>query len=238
MYLAGNFTDGEVLKCAVENGVVGRFQQHVGHTMTCVCLESPSRPKTYFGDWKVKSATKFPDITLWNDQKETMIAGEAKTPWTIPLADLMLHEEQGDRDYFIREFQKLIGQVAVYMSEFKYKYGFITTYEETVFLKQHVYEFTGETARKNRLQPGTKRDVLFYSNAIHHTTESTNTSIPKAKQSTSTFIDKVSTRECMFHMMKLVNQPGSQGYTMKGGKWTVPDWDGTTVATLLKIPKI
>ena len=41
----------EHVRCATETGVVGRFQQHVGHVMTCVGESLNPPMHVYFGDW-------------------------------------------------------------------------------------------------------------------------------------------------------------------------------------------
>lgn len=41
------------------------------------------------------------------------------------------------------------GQVANYMKTFRYKYGFLSTYDDTVFFKQETHILTGAWANAN-----------------------------------------------------------------------------------------
>lgn len=41
----------EHVRCANETGVVGRFQQQIGHVMTCVGSDLDPNMHLYFGDW-------------------------------------------------------------------------------------------------------------------------------------------------------------------------------------------
>ena len=41
----------EHVRCANETGVVGRFQQQIGHVMTCVGSDLDPDMHLYFGDW-------------------------------------------------------------------------------------------------------------------------------------------------------------------------------------------
>ncbi|KAK2732335.1 hypothetical protein FQN55_004254 [Onygenales sp. PD_40] len=73
----------------------------------------------------------------------------------------------------------MLGQIIQYMLKLKLKYGFLTTYEQTIFLAQ-------ERRAKD------KKWVIYYSNPILHTT-STATNIPKI----GNLKDTISVRDCM-----------------------------------------
>ncbi|KAL8670711.1 MAG: hypothetical protein Q9168_004760 [Polycauliona sp. 1 TL-2023] len=219
-------TNGEVVVVANEIGVVGRFLHNVGHVMTLVGHDLALG--VYFGDWKEDPQTGIPDITLWNNYGQNLLAGGAKTPWTIYLAEIMQCNGQTFVDKFIRI-------AAYYMKEYHYKYAFFTTYDETVFFKQESRVFDGEEAKINGLAPGSKREVLCYSNPFHHTTNSRPTG-PVDGRPPGIFVDTVSTRECFLHMMRLVKMAGSQGYYNNDNVWETNTWDGFAKPTLLKKP--
>ena len=81
---APRFRDQETVICATEHGVVGRFQQEVGHVMNRVARELSLNYR--FGDWYDPSAPdSLPDMAIWYRMASEMypvVAGEAKTPWT------------------------------------------------------------------------------------------------------------------------------------------------------------
>ncbi|KKZ67666.1 hypothetical protein EMCG_06726 [[Emmonsia] crescens] len=107
-----------------------------------------------------------PDYVLMSDEgRELRLVGEAKTPWKHPLEQWCRsfekqeaeeekeEEEEEDQKGGDNSFRHALGQIAQYMQGFKLKYAFLTTYHQTIFLKQE----------------GTKDDaVLFYSQVIHH----------------------------------------------------------------------
>ncbi|KAL8960322.1 MAG: hypothetical protein Q9183_005482 [Haloplaca sp. 2 TL-2023] len=55
---------------------------------------------------------------------------------------------------FQSDFSAWAGQVANYMSKHKYKYGFLSTYNETIFFKQETHRLTGALARANHVRNG------------------------------------------------------------------------------------
>lgn len=85
-YDTRSFRDTESVICATENGVVGRFQQQVGHVVNNVARHV-NRPYR-LGDWYKGNDNHFiPDIALWESNEagnmRIVAAGEAKTPWTV-----------------------------------------------------------------------------------------------------------------------------------------------------------
>ncbi|KAL8949739.1 MAG: hypothetical protein Q9222_004185 [Ikaeria aurantiellina] len=135
----------EIVRCANETGVVGRFQQQVGHVMSHVGLDLGMH--LYFGDWHDKSHL-VPDLTIWTDEGDNSVpkvCGEMKTPWTLELGDDMAVDNE-DPDRFETVFAARAGQIANYMREHDRKYGFLTTYEDTVFFKQETITFDGALA--------------------------------------------------------------------------------------------
>ena len=81
-----SFRDTEYVVCATEQGVVGRFQQQVGHIVNNVA-RSFDRPYG-LGDWyNARHSEVLPDVAIWQrngaGDLRTVAAGEAKTPWTV-----------------------------------------------------------------------------------------------------------------------------------------------------------
>ncbi|KAI4235655.1 MAG: hypothetical protein LQ349_003008 [Xanthoria aureola] len=212
----------ERVKCASEDGVTGRFLQQVGQVMTCVGSEL--RMHLYFGDWQGDRDSGVPDVTIWDQNSVAKIAGEMKTPWTLNLGRLMSETDpdRPTREDFEQTFTLCAGQVANYMKLHQYQYGFLSTYDETVFFKQETHRFTGAWASANGVPQGTERNVLYYSNAIHHDTDFIPCN-PAVNQDHRAFIDKVTLRECMLYLMTQVEEdPGSHPYRNRDTKWTKP----------------
>ncbi|KAL8871045.1 MAG: hypothetical protein Q9174_003048, partial [Haloplaca sp. 1 TL-2023] len=221
--------------CATEAGVTGRFLQHVGQVMSCVGQEL--RLPMCFGDWH--GGTKhIPDVTIWKKtaaKPTARVAGELKAPWTCNLLEVMSDADSDDAAdilSFESDFSAWAGQVANYMSKHKYKYGFLSTYQETVFFKQETFQLTGAWAKANDVANGEAVTVLYYSNAVHHYTAF---GTPRNAQNPQDFRDKVTVRECMLYLMKVSesypeprvvkswtrNEKTSSG--TKTGKHLVPD---------------
>lgn len=121
-----------------------------------------------FGDWHGQSAAE-PDLTIWDQNNNATVAGEVKTPWTVDLQGMMDDELTDYESYFtsltrsagkshsylmfhMQLTHSSIGQVADYMKAYSYKYGFLTTYEQTVFFKQEPLIFTGALATQNNIR--------------------------------------------------------------------------------------
>ncbi|KAL8743400.1 MAG: hypothetical protein Q9184_008120, partial [Pyrenodesmia sp. 2 TL-2023] len=207
----------EQVMCANETGVVGRFHQQVGHVMTCVGLDTGMR--LYFGDWHGESHA-IPDLTIWNQAQQPLVTGEAKTPWTVNLTSTMAREYT-DPVRHRRDFTRSAGQVAYYMKEYSCKYGFLTTYDDTIFFKQEPLAFTREMAIDNRLPSNTTtHDILWYSRVIHHNTSFIPCGTLRDPESPDAYADKVSLRECMFFLMKQVQIPGNYRHVNNVKQWT------------------
>ncbi|KAJ5613623.1 hypothetical protein N7528_007277 [Penicillium herquei] len=71
---------------------------------------------------------KIPDIAMVDDRDLLLVVGEVKTPWMHDLKNTMLEDEV--------EFRNYLGQISRYMYYSKRKFGFLTTYSQTIFLKQ------------------------------------------------------------------------------------------------------
>ncbi|KAL8946995.1 MAG: hypothetical protein Q9222_006677 [Ikaeria aurantiellina] len=191
--------------------------------MTCVGLDLGMH--LYFGDWHGQQTKGIADLTIWNQENQALIAGEVKTPWTVDLGDLMESEETDpDPDQFLEEFSQRAGQVAYYMKLNNFKYGFLTTYDHTVFFKQETMALTGQIARANEHSDGSVANILCYSRAIRHDTPSTHCT----STNPADYAGRVSLRECFLFLMKAVAAPGSHRIRNSEKCWTKKNQGKTT----------
>ncbi|KAK2811227.1 hypothetical protein FQN50_002324 [Emmonsiellopsis sp. PD_5] len=175
----------EVYICGDELSVSGRFTEC---TLNPVIHALKETVPVQFGDFKASrklSSGKIPNFVMLGLQSglkynkatdapiteisQAKMVGEIKTPWMHSLNSL-----SGDDG-----ITRLFGQIIQYMLKLKLKYGFLTTYEQTIFLTQ-------EQRAKD------KKWVIYYSNPILHTT-STATNIPKM----GNLKDTISVKDCM-----------------------------------------
>lgn len=80
---------------------------------------------------------RIPDIICTKEEGyRAFLVGEVKVPWLHELTSFSQLHTQGDR---FKDMQGLarawLAQICEYMSDLKLKYGFLTTYEATVFLE-------------------------------------------------------------------------------------------------------
>ncbi|PYH67501.1 uncharacterized protein BO88DRAFT_426743 [Aspergillus vadensis CBS 113365] len=119
-----------------EHSVQGRFTQLIGQAMGGIFLSQGLDIR--LGDFKSctveKEYQKVPDTMMRNAAGAPLVVGEEKTPWARP------HD---------------IRQPAMYMRDLELKFGFISTYEQTVFFCQDD-------------SVGNNQTVLLYSPVIEH----------------------------------------------------------------------
>ncbi|EFR01366.1 hypothetical protein MGYG_04373 [Nannizzia gypsea CBS 118893] len=181
--------------CGDEQSVCGRFAQNVLTPVTAVAFAN--NITTRFGDFKVSAESKakkklIPDFVAVHctatkvnelsakDIPEMMFVGEAKTPWNHNL-------QSAYRDYFSNDpstiskswLRHALGQIAQYMHHYQMKYGFLTTYNDTIFIKQGPIEKTSEWA-------------LYISPPIHYS----------AVADESKGYPVVTVRQCMYYLMR------------------------------------
>ncbi|KAK2796988.1 hypothetical protein FQN50_009357 [Emmonsiellopsis sp. PD_5] len=175
----------EVYICGDELSVSGRFAEHALNPVIHALKENIP---VQFGDFKASSEScsgKVPDIVMLGPKPtltyrkatnipieeilQVRMVGEMKTPWMHHL------DKMCDGDTITR----LFGQIAEYMLALRMKYGFLTTYNQTIFLTQ-----------AQRAQDG--QWVIYYSNPILHTTETV-----KISRKTTNLKDTISIRDCM-----------------------------------------
>ncbi|KKZ64132.1 hypothetical protein EMCG_01552 [[Emmonsia] crescens] len=148
---------GEHYLCGDEQTVCGRYSDNALKPVTAVALQQGIYMR--FGDYKVCQENKDPDnkgyipdfvgvacpahdFTLQNlvaddpaHQPKMRIVGEAKTAWKHDLKRFWNRWKQGEEHQYI---QQALGQIAAYMHLFKMRYGFLTTYNYTIFITQQL----------------------------------------------------------------------------------------------------
>ncbi|KAM3087644.1 hypothetical protein ACMFMG_001721 [Clarireedia jacksonii] len=154
-----NHLYNEVLFVGEEHSVQGRFFQQAAAPVT-VALQDKDYDMRY-GDSKASTCqqanSKLPDFVAskvytehdsstgkTSREVKPRVVGEAKVWWTHPIYAWMNARR---------------GQIALYLKTNNLKYGFVTTYNETMFLKVEKKDIKGE-----------EKYVLYYSNVIGHTT--------------------------------------------------------------------
>ncbi|KAK2757285.1 hypothetical protein FQN54_004799 [Arachnomyces sp. PD_36] len=161
----------EMVWCGDETSVSGRFTQNVLHNVTAISREA--KVKTSFGDYKIcmevhsteatfngteTAGRKIPDYAAVEPLHHSLrFIGEAKTPWKHDLDEFITDYDNKTRP---GKLQRAFGQVADYMYFFNLKYGFLTTYDQTIFLKQEKFNgvwalyYSSPILRKSGLKPG------------------------------------------------------------------------------------
>ncbi|KAK2810818.1 hypothetical protein FQN50_002641 [Emmonsiellopsis sp. PD_5] len=146
--------------CGDEQTVCGRYSDNALKPVTAVALQQGIYMR--FGDYKVCQENLDPDnkgyipdfvgvacpardlTSLQNlavddptHQPKMRIVGEAKTPWKHDLKTFWNRWKQAKEHQYI---QQALGQIAAYMHLFKMRYGFLTTYNYTIFVTQHLVD--------------------------------------------------------------------------------------------------
>ncbi|GKZ37058.1 hypothetical protein AbraIFM66950_008448 [Aspergillus brasiliensis] len=177
-----------------EMGVQGRWQQHICQVMSSI-FHAQGLDLT-LGDFRTSSSVygKRPDIACmayvthvqsWKGDpqppdllpvlRDLVFVGELKTPW---VKQHSLSSGVKDEGLFCR----MIGQIAEYMKDLDLRYGLMSTYNETIFLRQ-----VQNTA--------TRLWELQYSPVIHHST------------SADLVSGTPSLRQCIWHVARALDSP-------------------------------
>ncbi|KAF4154853.1 hypothetical protein CNMCM8927_008968 [Aspergillus lentulus] len=112
-----------------EGGVQGRWMEHVGQDMTAILKDQliPLR----FGDFKASATAyaKQPDVACMGSNGTAELIGELKVPWvdSHSLTDAVTTDDK---------LRQVLGQIAEYMLDLGLAYAFMSTYEDTIFLRQ------------------------------------------------------------------------------------------------------
>jgi hypothetical protein len=127
-----------------------------------------------------------PDIVCMTDFGAARVVGEMKTPWMHDLDDAM-------SDPIL--WPRWLGQIAMYMWHSRCTYGFMSTYEQTVFLKQDV-------------DPNNPNGyALWHSNVVHHNTQAR--PVGGVNPPAAAYQNCVSLRESFFFL----------GLEIQAGRW-------------------
>ncbi|KAJ5542814.1 hypothetical protein N7535_005238 [Penicillium sp. DV-2018c] len=78
---------------------------------------------------------KAPDFVLMTSAHKAKVVGEVKTPW-IPEHNILKLVREFESGFMPDNLRHLLGQTAQYMFDWGLKYGFLTTYEHTIFLRK------------------------------------------------------------------------------------------------------
>ncbi|KAK2808596.1 hypothetical protein FQN50_004628 [Emmonsiellopsis sp. PD_5] len=189
-----DFMFSELFLCGDEASVVGRLEQNAMHPVSAVARYHSIRNR--FGDFRTieeshaalgqpsddRVPRTIPDIAGSEELEDAdrrlcrylKFVGEGKTPWVHKLAAWLNDFEEHNTDKSKSSpLRKTLGQIALYMYDYGSKYGFLTTYNQTIFLKQERHR-TGEYR-------------LYIPNIIYHTATGSKSG--------------VSLRECLFYLV-------------------------------------
>ncbi|KAJ5087186.1 hypothetical protein N7456_010802 [Penicillium angulare] len=127
--------DGELYSLKKEHVVVGnetdlqgRFIQCIGHCVGALFRAQQIDLQFASAQSAQRQYSLTPDSIMMDDGATRKVVGELKVPWVErhSLEEAPKHEDR---------FRRVFGQIAQYMGDLNLKYGFMSTYEETVFLK-------------------------------------------------------------------------------------------------------
>ncbi|OQD84253.1 hypothetical protein PENANT_c013G11003 [Penicillium antarcticum] len=131
-------TDPELFVVGDEHGIQGRFQQQVGQVVGAVL--DVQEVEIAFADFKAADISTIypeyshvPDVALISTNRTTFhhlkAIGELKTPWVRAHSLLKCVEDK-------RWLGSLLGQCIGYMLDLRVMHGFMSSYGETIFLRQ------------------------------------------------------------------------------------------------------
>ncbi|PLB47797.1 hypothetical protein P170DRAFT_510546 [Aspergillus steynii IBT 23096] len=127
------YTAHEHVAVGDETGVQGRFNQNVGQTLTAAC--GAFGLDLSFADYKACAdgslLGRVPDSICMTSQGALRAVGEIKTPWVAAH-----HIQNMDIGYSDKQRRRALGQISLYMRSAHIRYGFLSTYDSTVFLRQ------------------------------------------------------------------------------------------------------
>ncbi|GKZ25205.1 hypothetical protein AbraIFM66951_000546 [Aspergillus brasiliensis] len=116
--------------CLVGNeiGVQGRWNTHVGEVMSAIFHEQQF--DLTFADFVCagEDYSKNPDLALISATPNTLVVGELKTPW-------IKHHNLSKAARVDAKHRHVLGQIVEYMYDLEVKYGIMSTYDQTVFLR-------------------------------------------------------------------------------------------------------
>lgn len=175
-----------------EAGVQGRFQEAIGQTLGKV-FEAQGLD-IQFADFKClpNLGNKTPDCIMKTSTNQLKLVGELKAPW---VSQHHIKDALRDLPFLPRShFRVLIAQVLKYMKDLGCMYGFLSNYEETIFLRQR---YNGTTW------------VVDFSPVILASSVSA-PGLPSPM---------VSARECFFYIATLAHQQGMVTNPLPSNSW-------------------
>ncbi|QQK39949.1 phosphoglycerate mutase family protein [Penicillium digitatum] len=122
-----------------EIGLQGRLGERLGRPVTSSLQAQQHRRR--MGDFKASRPAaagyrRIPDMVLFDGVPEIKVVGGAKAPWPDEHINML---SEGVDDFEAGQegpLRRRLGQVARYMRELNVKHGFLSTYEETIFLRK------------------------------------------------------------------------------------------------------
>ncbi|RMZ45773.1 hypothetical protein CA14_005202 [Aspergillus flavus] len=175
-----------------EMGVQGRFTERLSQAMTAILAATGSR--TRFGDYKATSDIcirgKVPDVVIMDHNNLLRAGGELKTPW-INQHNL----ESACRDD--HDLRRLLGQPVEYMFTANLKYGFISTYDMTIFLKEEMIGGVWGIAYSRPIMSCTEWEQVDDGN----------------------YEDRVSLRECFLYLVHMAESDHVANNQLPWGQW-------------------
>ncbi|KAJ5492653.1 hypothetical protein N7539_001399 [Penicillium diatomitis] len=137
--LQAGSVDEEHVLVSDEHGVQSRFEGRAEEVLG-VAFEAQNQDLKLGGFRGASSLTpgykKVPDFVLVISSREAKVVGEVKVPWIndhgLSKAISLSLFQTGDEE----PFQHLLGQIAKYMFDSRLKYGVLTTYQLTIFLRK------------------------------------------------------------------------------------------------------
>ncbi|WEW58793.1 hypothetical protein PRK78_004261 [Emydomyces testavorans] len=168
----------ELSCCSDDESIADRLYNNVGQVMEAVFdVQNLDLRVVDFKTYQamVSPGVKVPDMVIMHSDTSLGLIGEVQAPWKHYLSVRRLHE---------CELRRCLGPIARDMHTRKCKYGFLSTYDETIFLKQGPHPFrAGEWA-------------LWYSDIIF----GNQNSMDIDSTSPADLHGKVSLRECFLYL--------------------------------------
>lgn len=201
--------DPEIVCVGDEHGLQGRFQQAIGQVLGGA-LEAQG-VNLHFADFKCSGLQyqNVPDVvglstivqgtavqgTTVQGRKVLRLVGELKVPW-VPQHSL---RDAYDKPQRLRH---ILGQPLLYMGELGSAFGFLSTYNQTIFLRQ--------------IQLPSGNWHVEYSPVIY----SSDAYVPSHTQGNST-VSSVSMRQCMFYVATIASVQGPVHNQTPPAQWVV-----------------
>ncbi|KAF3480056.1 uncharacterized protein GIQ15_05403 [Arthroderma uncinatum] len=198
---------GPASAVAIHNGINFRFGDH----KVCIESQNPGNKRHIPDHVAVDCSARTPDeLEMLLTEPNMAVVGEAKTPWKHDLCEYVSRYKKG-QDTHLR---RALGQIASYMYRYQMRYGFLTTYNDTIFLQQ------------DRGSDGKSR--LLFSPPIN------------AFSSPNNDDDNVSVRQCLYYILSVINQTNQREMenTFKEEDWTGPLYKLPSYGELTPVTKM